>query len=565
MILISSDGSNVQDSHSPGFHRSVSEMGQELHSPVLHRSVSDSGNPDFFDSDIDAFIAQMTVQPPPEPGDFNDSMSHDAGININTDSVMSDDISSLVIPPPPGESAAAINNINIVPPVAHTDIGDNNKAPRSHQHRRSNSFDTDYVLNFPKGSIDSGTDLKHSDTSKSVQNTHNSNGDHKNTHNSNVDNKENKKEEFDSPAFVSERLSNLLNSMPQFSSVREPRARRFNRNSRRTSSLKLTRSTSADIPKMTSDQDVAKFFQPPTFVKHSNSLQDQSPSVVKDLSSHDKGHYPPSQGQLNSESKIGSKYSRHLQRSGSFNVNQSYDKENRDNVWSDSSGGSSSGSSETLSSLKATLKSYRDFLLSKTNSAKSKEKNAYVSSDDETNVNGDKSSLKRSNSFTAGWLKRRGSFDGADAEIRKPEVIHQRSGSDNVLGKYKDVSMVQDKKTPLLLSQLAPRSKLRSSSPFSAQVNIEYKYKINVKCINNHQVYVLTFVFILLVLPGLCSRSLHHSCLNFCKQNPKKIAFIVVYSLIYTSNTSLYVGYVWLYRHSFLFTKIQVTVITPSC
>ncbi|XP_069130400.1 uncharacterized protein [Argopecten irradians] len=429
------------------------------HPPTLARSASVGDTPDFFDEDIDSLIANLTVPPPPSSGGEGKDTQEEEG-KVNTNVTIDESFADLVIPPPPGESATALQQIAIVPPIEDQTEAD--IKIRKRNHRRSSSLDT-FLIKFPveEGGTESSTDppenippaLPASSPPKLSPNRNPPNELILPSTGSPV------LKDFESPASVSQRLNTLLQSMPI---PGETTSHRFSRNTRRTSSLKLSRSSSADTANIVQDAIdsvnavAVKFGRSNSFqTRHKRrevDTQGRSPT------SHKNGPGVSSPGTSQNQS------SRRVQRTHSFDVKAN--KENHDSVWSDSSG---SDTNDTLASLKATLKSYRDFLLSKSkDSSRGKDsRRSSISSDDGSEKGG--SSLQRSNSFTLGWLKRRSSLSGSDDKGRK-------SGSDLALNS-KDQPIIKkdgvegsDKKTPVLMNQLAvTRSKLKSHSAFSVQ------------------------------------------------------------------------------------------------
>ena len=138
--------------HSP-LSKTASILEDHSMHPLLQKSMSVGYTPDFLDSDIDAIIDQLTLQPPPsddhvsESGDVNQALDSDkegiAGISDKLGQswngpvdqngldfenpelshtvdlgmlALDEQYSSLVIPPPPDESET-IDEIQIVPPV----------------------------------------------------------------------------------------------------------------------------------------------------------------------------------------------------------------------------------------------------------------------------------------------------------------------------------------------------------------------------------------------------------------------------------------------------------------
>ncbi|XP_060073323.1 uncharacterized protein LOC132553128 [Ylistrum balloti] len=434
-------------------------MGQgEGHPPPLARSASVGDTPDFFDDDIDSLIANLTVPPPPSSaGERKCTQQEEVG-EVDTNIPIDESFADLVIPPPPGESSTALQQIAIVPPIEGQTEAD--IKIRKRNHRRSSSLDT-FFIKFPteEGGTESSTDPPEDIPPELPTSSPPKLSPSRNPASEVVlpSGGGPALKDFESPASVSQRLNTLLQSMP----IPGEGSQRFSRNTRRTSSLKMSRSASVDTASIVQDaidsvNAVAVKF------RRSNSFQTRHKRRDIDIQGRSPSSHNIGAG-VSSPGTSHDKNLRRVQRTHSFDVKAN--KENHDNVWSDSSG---SDTSDTLASLKATLKSYRDFLLSKSkDSSRTKDsRRSSISSDEGSEKSG--SSLHRSNSFTMGWLKRRSSLSGSDDKGR-------RSGSDLALNKdqpmrKKEGGEGSDKKTPVLMNQLAvTRSKLKSHSAFSVQ------------------------------------------------------------------------------------------------
>ncbi|XP_033743319.1 LOW QUALITY PROTEIN: uncharacterized protein LOC117329473 [Pecten maximus] len=433
-------------------------MGQvEGHPPALVRSASVGDTPDFFDEDIDSLIANLTVPPPPSSVEEGKGTQEEGG-QVDAHMPIDESFSDLVIPPPPGESVTALQHIAIVPPIEGQTEADIKM--RKRHHRRSSSLDT-FFIKFPveDGGTESCTDPPEDIPPQLPASSPPKLSPSRNPPNELVlpSGGSPPLKDFESPASVSQRLNTLLQSMP----IPGEDSQRFSRNTRRTSSLKLSRSSSADTANVVQEAIDSVNAVAVKFGR-SNSFQTRHRRRDVDNQGRSPSSHKNGPG-ISSPGTSQDHHSRRLQRTHSFDVKAN--KENHDNIWSDSSG---SDTSDTLASLKATLKSYRDFLLSKSkDSSRTKDsRRSSISSDEGSEKNG--SSLHRSNSFTLGWLKRRSSLSGSDDKGR-------RSGSDLALNKDQPIRKKEgvegiDKKTPVLMNQLAvTRSKLKSHSAFSVQ------------------------------------------------------------------------------------------------
>ena len=462
--------------------------------PPFSRSASTGDNPDFFDSDIDDFIAKLVIPPPPgesnddyaSPGPLANTWSGPASgidlmdemddLNYSTediDKTVDDIFASLIIPPPPGEASEEIETLPIVPPV--NSLSESNDGKRRISHRRSSSVDMS-LLKFSKDSSSDTSPFGSKNNSNTGSREHVDRTDTNSTvppsgilrnpsENSKWKNGKNRTSgsEFESPASVSEKLSSLLQMIPNFGNVDES-GKVF----RRTSSLRLNKTSSlelsvapANVPPVESDKN--------TSMKRTDSFQTKAASVDNLLdTSSDKENRSADTNRTDAgkseESKRGSIYSRHLRRTNSFDFTQQNivkkDEQTEKSV-------------DSFSSLKSKLQSYRDFLLNKSNSTK-KERNTEKTSYGDSDTEPAKSPLKRSNSFTFSFLKRRSnstdSEEGSDKS--KNTSSDQASGrsrqkdkkSSSKKEKSSKENSEKEKRAPALLNTLATSRTFRPSS-----------------------------------------------------------------------------------------------------
>ncbi|XP_022327026.2 uncharacterized protein LOC111126576 isoform X7 [Crassostrea virginica] len=437
------------------------------HIPPFERSVSVGATPDFFDSDIDQLIAELTIPPPPsseEPGeDLTDRLAKtwsgpesveqaEEEFNVEAFEV---DLESLVIPPPPGEASLTLDQIPIVPPV--TSFSDDVENNNERGHRRSGSVDT-LLTRIPKNEHNNNVVKKdeakknESESMSSVLKVSPTDSSEIKSSVSSITNCQSEPEkatsissekdprENDSPGSVSEKLNTLLQMIPNLG-VKSDNENDFKW--RRTSSLRLSK------PSPMYDKEKG---QPPnglvkTEVKSEmlvNSNLASSPNQVVKSSQEVK--------QTRGEVTISSKYSRHLRRTNSFDVpSKEQDKKEEPEK----------AVTENFSSLKAKLQSYRDYLLSKSNNSKKERKT-------EEEKKGDSSPLRRSNSFTLSYLRRRNSSSDSD---------DQKSGKESVTGKSRrrekkskeKAEDKEDKKKPPVWNQLAAPRSFRPHSSTTTQ------------------------------------------------------------------------------------------------
>ncbi|KAL4230083.1 Frmpd3p [Mactra antiquata] len=400
----------------------------KTHSKALQKSVSVGYCPDFLDDDIDAIIDKLTVQPPPTSGQSTHSQEPSDSDALGTswngpireqDSdglgfenpqmsktidlgslAMDDQYSSLVIPPPPEESFA-VQEIPIVPPVEFV---------KEKRKKFQKSDSEGYLKSFGKkdkaGPASVTHDNKSVQGSKSEDNitvNGNANKD-KNETNTNINDT--------SPASVSEKLNALLKSLSIHNQEEEDSLGHF----RRTSSLRLGRSSSMDIldkiknGEPTKNQDLVTGsvrVKPKIRPKLNIERLQHTDHVALPLksSSLERDVKPVQHEEPESDLKF--------QRAHSVDVLHP-DK-------SDISPTDDTSVSESFASLKAKLQSYRDSLLNRSLRRK-KKMEAEKGDGDRASLDGDskverKSSLTRSNSFSS--LIRRSLGRSAGKEFKK--------------------------------------------------------------------------------------------------------------------------------------------------
>lgn len=440
--------------------------------PPFERSASTGDNPDFLDDDIDSFIATMMIPPPPDTViPSNDNLSNSLQFQYDeeesqmyngAESLISSDelLSSLVIPPPPGDASESIDEIKIVPPVeTETNTSKHsNKSHRHYKHRRSSSLDVSsiHVFSDSQNEIESQTE----NSPKSC--VHNVEPPKSLSHETDAQSAK----DFESPATVSEKLNILLQSMPSFGSELSESDIKF----RRTSSLRLGKSASFEVLASPITEEVTeakKVGRSNSFQVHLQAKPQEQPSKKNGPTYISPKKNRPIEPAVKREvtasqekSVQNSNYSRHLRRTHSFDIIPSKDD---DKSTPEKPGG------DNFASLKEKLKSYRDYLLSK--SDKTKHRKSSLVSNDNASQNEPSSPLKRSNSFTFNWLKRRSnSFDSGDTS--------KISGSDSSLSNRPSESSKENedssnKKVPQVLNTLSvPRSTFKPHSSLSIQVRI---------------------------------------------------------------------------------------------
>ncbi|XP_048772216.2 uncharacterized protein LOC125678112 isoform X7 [Ostrea edulis] len=430
-----------------------------VHAPPFERSVSVGATPDFFDSDIDQLIAQLTIPPPPSSDESVEQVDHLAHTWSGPETVESTeeefnveafevDLESLVIPPPPGMASVSLDKISIVPPVTFISDDNENKSNRG-SHRRSSSVDN-FFFKFPKDEhnhknddnndkkeefLKSGSERKSSAThcsktdasedelSNSIKSNYNDECEKATSNTSGKNNQEN-----DSPGSVSEKLNTLLQMIP---SLVQKSDNENDYSWRRTSSLRLSK------PVPMYDKD--KMNLPNGLVKTevTNKKPDKANSVLSPVQVVKSSQ---EEKQKKGEVTVSSKYSRHLRRTNSFDIpakDEASEKESEKAV------------TDGFSSLKAKLQSYRDYLLNKSNNSK-KERKVEEKKED--------GPLRRSNSFTLSYLRRRNSSSDSDDQKSGNDVAPNKSKRREKKLKEKAEDK-DDKKTPALWNQLAaPRS-----------------------------------------------------------------------------------------------------------
>ena len=440
--------------------------------PPFERSASTGDNPDFLDDDIDSFIATMMIPPPPDTViPANDRLSNSLQFQYEEESQMyngaeslisSDELlSSLVIPPPPGDASESIDEIKIVPPVeTETNMSTHsNKSHKHYKHRRSSSLDVSSLHVFSDSQNEIESQTKNSPKSCDLNVVPPKSLSHETDSQSTKD--------FESPATVSEKLNILLQSMPSFGSGLSESDMKF----RRTSSLRLGKSASFEVLASPTTEEATteskKVGRSNSFQVHLQAKpQEQPPKKNGPTYISPKKNRPiepavKKEVSASQEKSVqNSNYSRHLRRTHSFDIIPNKDDEK---TAPEKTGG------DNFASLKEKLKSYRDYLLSK--SDKTKHRKSSLVSNDNASQNEPSSPLKRSNSFTFNWLKRRSnSFDSGDTS--------KISGSDSSLSsKPSDSSKENEdssnKKVPQVLNTLSvPRSTFKPHSSLSIQVRI---------------------------------------------------------------------------------------------
>ncbi|XP_060597612.1 serine-rich adhesin for platelets-like isoform X4 [Ruditapes philippinarum] len=413
MATVSGDGS-------PG----PSSLQSHQRSPV-QKSVSVGHCPDFLDDDIDAIIDKLTLQPPPtsDAKDMQESADPDklgtswngpmrgqenggmefenAGLSKTIDLgclALDEQYSSLVIPPPPDESYA-VQDIAIVPPI---------ESVKEKRKLFEKSDSKGYLQAFAKQVSSDGKNLS---VSKENKNNAFSQG------NGNVETDATQND--NSPASVSEKLNALLKSLSSSNQEEEESLGHF----RRTSSLRLGRSSSVDVLNSVQNEEVSK----------NSDLVVGSVRVKPRLRPKLSIERPAEKGHVSIPLKTSS-----LERVESVRVEENDTRSNFDSASSlkfqrthscdvlptdkndKSSSDSETAVSESFASLKAKLQSYRDSLLNR--SLRRKKKLAGNKDDpDRISLDGDigerKSSLTRSNSFSS--LIRRSLGRAAGREFQK--------------------------------------------------------------------------------------------------------------------------------------------------
>ncbi|KAL8614814.1 hypothetical protein ACOMHN_055840 [Nucella lapillus] len=370
--------------------------------PGLMRSASSGHCPQVFDSDIEALIAQYYVPPPPSSSSDDDvnppqvlSQSFSGVISGRSqpasvlDPASSDDISSLIIPPPPSSSSSS----------AHTDDQswqNEAKGKRQFRHKRSSSVDIGALrlaqqqlaeVNM-KRSLDSqdlgGRRAERDAVPPATTPPFDLQG------LSSLYNGSHQGPEAESPASVSVKLHNLLKSLPVFRATEL--ASEDEQSLCRTGSLRIPRSASLDL------------------------LSSASPSAARQKSDNGDGAPGGPPGTVSGRTLLtgsvslgrvgGRKILMSQQRQGSTvsatDTGITPDKDNS-SAPAANTGSALSGPenphrpatpSDSLASLKAKLRDYRDHLLRRASLSSRKH------SSDTDLAGKDKNSLKRSSSFS---------------------------------------------------------------------------------------------------------------------------------------------------------------------
>lgn len=400
--------------------------------------------PDFLDDDIDAIIDKLTVQPPPteasrqnlEPADpdrlgssWNGPMRHEENGDLDYENpamsrtvdlgclALEEQYSSLVIPPPPDESFS-VQDIPIVPPVES--VKEKRKKfeksdSQGYLNSFGNQFTTEGKVTSPLTQDKKGVEVsKENESSVSDGNKENSN--------------ESTKENDMSPASVSEKLNNLLKSLSSYNQEEEESLGHF----RRTSSLRLGRSSSLDVLNSIHNMEANKnsdlvtgsvrvkpklrpklSIERPAQREHvAIPLKTASLDRVEATKSKESGNM------LNFDNTNNLKF----QRTHSVDVLPT----GKDEKISDDE----NAVSESFASLKAKLQSYRDSLLNRSLRRKKKIEAEKMDAD-RLSLDGDvgerKSSLTRSNSFTS--LIRRSLGRAAGREFKQAAEGRSSSAS----------------------------------------------------------------------------------------------------------------------------------------
>lgn len=425
---------------------------------MLQKSVSVGYCPDFLDDDIDAIIDKLTVQPPPTSGENAQSQvpsdtddvfgtswngpireQDSDGLNFENPEMsktidlgclaLDDQYSSLVIPPPPEESFA-VQEIPIVPPV---------ESVKEKRKMFQKSDSEGYLKSFGKKdtvvtSVLQDSKGVHDSKSEESQNDN----DCKEKTNSNAPTNDT------SPASVSEKLNALLKSLSTHNQEEEDSLGNF----RRTSSLRLGRSSSVDIldkiqkSEPTKNQDLVTGsvrVKPKLRPRLSIERPRQNDHVTIPLKSAslERNVEPPVT--LDTEPENDSKF----HRAHSVDVLHPGGK-------SDNSPVDDNSVSESFASLKAKLQSYRDSMLNRSLRRKKKVEAEKLEAD-RLSLDGDKverrSSLTRSNSFSS--LIRRSLGRSAGKQFKK-SAEEGRSSSATRAGDLDNVkSDGKDSGTPL--------------------------------------------------------------------------------------------------------------------
>jgi hypothetical protein len=460
--------------------------------------------------DTQSLAINSTIMEVSDSGDF------DLDLDLDLEAIEAQ-FAALVIPPPPGESSPALEKIQIVPPItAATDSGrqEFKKKRGVRRYTRSNSVDT-FFMKFLKeteaenaevvlqNSSSSTSALKSSKTSLDM-------GSDKpvvpprslsaqfSSSTTNTSNQTSALQDIESPATVSEKLSNLLHMMPSFvsSDATEP-YQTFSRSA----SLRLTRSASTDLSAALAGESTSSGTNGNGAqhgpLKRSNSFRINRSKAAVDVSQRRSSldlpekkktpngdiHHAPAPTQSSEGPQFSSKYSRHLRKSASIDTIPT-DSGTENQMMKTSS------SSDTFASLKAKLQSYRDLLISKTGVSPRSQK----STDSGMTTNGEVATkskpLQRSNSFTLGFIKsRRKSLDSVESGSDRGDLggdLGVKSSSEQALGPARTdkvdavtvptttTSSAQDKRTVLMWNTLSvPRTSRPTFRPLSGSSTLQ--------------------------------------------------------------------------------------------
>ena len=495
--------------HSP-LHKAASIYGDHSAHPLLQKSMSVGYTPDFLDSDIDAIIDKLTVQPPPTDDNTEtrnvDIVSDEIGIDVNSERLeqswngtvnqngldyenpqlshtvdmgvlaLEDQYSSLVIPPPPDESKN-LEEIHIVPPVASVKErrkqfeNGNSKVSEMSQILKQNMKSASYSsVKSEVGKTAKQVDTKNTDSNSrtSLPQSETSvlqSGKKKLKDSSIVDTAKSEantatNDKTESPASVSEKLNELLQSLAVYDAEEED-AGRF----RRTSSLRLGRCSSLDfLPtdtkttnKQNSTLQTGSVRLKPMRTRPSLSLLERPVSSANVGSKFQIGSEPitvTSGGSGNTAAQNNPKTNDAIPRTRSYDALPQEKKK-----------GTSGEKNDSFASLKAKLQLCRDTLLNRS----LRKRSGSADRAERASLDGDagerKSSLTRSNSFShlfrrSGRSSKSGSSSGQGTNQSSNEVQNSTS----------PVSSARDLK--ILNTLTTPRSNFRpNTGPMQVQVS----------------------------------------------------------------------------------------------